>query len=332
MNLFDYTNNRYISFFIDITNRINTGEYFDRKKLIDYFHKKSALSEDMAYGASLQIGSKGLKMFEQLVELGYFYEEENRIFTNHNSIINHGTSKLEREFLAMMLEDSYSLSFLSENTIKTLSKALDFEKNDIKVEIIKNVRTENTDINKVDILKRNLPTIVRAINKGHKISCVNHTNNGEIKSVVSPYRIWSSLQDRRDIKIIAKPQTEDRLILMNVCRLDSIKVLEELCDGNLSELAKKHLHTFSLKVKNENNVGERAFMLFSHLKKRADYNIKQDTFILNIDYYDFDTDAIVKDILSLGPFVYVLPSADKEVERMRSIIVGKIKKSIQLYN
>lgn len=152
--------------------------------------------------------------------------------------------------------------------------------------------------------------------RGKAICCINNVRDHEDKvQIIYPYRLMYSAFDKK-LQLIAVPKEDTRPILMNVAKLSKIRAAEEpnLPQKTFQDLLNKHAvpEPIILKVVDKGSQGEnlngvdRCFMMFSNMKRTAIYNQEQDTFRVELYYYDFEKSDLTNKILQLGPAVTVL--------------------------
>ena len=92
------------------------------------------------------------------------------------------------------------------------------------------------------------------------------------------------------------------------------------------EFLQKNKRTLRLRLTNDVNAPERCFLLFASYDKRAsvDYSLK--TYELEITYYEFERDDVIKKILSLGKDACVLAPDD-----VRSDVISALQDAYKRY-
>lgn len=162
--------------------------------------------------------------------------------------------------------------------------------------------------------------ITKAIIEKKKILYSNKTKNGEYKNqIASPYRFFFSVR-RNKLQVILKPTQEERVVLVNFDNLFNVKILEEEAENSITNLLEKRKKLMEIRIKDEKNFLERCFMLFSHLEKEAKYDEVNNVHFMNVTYYDFNEQELMKDLLSLGQGVVVL-----QPESLRNKMLEEIK-------
>lgn len=259
-------------------------------------------------------------------------------------------SKLELQWLKMMLLDDRIYSHLDDELINKLRDKL--EKIDFDVDsdfwIKKNIDDYNIDRDESIRLKEIIEIIKDCINEKKYIVYDSKTGNGnEYKDKIAfPYKIEYSVRNQ-SYKLTAliydDKYNENRIIKIPLKNITSVKVIDdkackyaEYIDKikeyipKISEFYEKKKHTndpIELEIIDEKNTLDRCFHIFSYHDKQAYYDSENNIHNLKIFYYDFDKEEIIKDILSLGSCVIV-----KKPEEIRNIVIERIKKSYLSYS
>lgn len=249
-------------------------------------------------------------------------------------------SKHEKEYIKLMLEDPEARSFLSEKLIEKISGALKsydvshINDNYIEREVMKQDKDENA-------LRSRLLVIAEALRKNKKIEYVYESPQGHYEGTASPYKLIYSLRERI-LRLAACPDNSpDRFILMNIDRFKSINISEMDSTADPNEFYKSQVRRLILEVENnmELKSAERCMRTFSSYKRTTIYNKTNNTFHIEVDFYLFDKQFVIKDIISLGSTVQVIEVkkpgnkkdsfvTDDKLD-LRKEIIDKIKK---IYN
>lgn len=216
-------------------------------------------------------------------------------------------SKHEKEYIKLMLEDPEARSFLSEELIEKISSALEdydvsyVSDNYIEREIVCQDKDENA-------LRSRLLVITEALRKNKKIEYVYESPQENYEGTISPYMLMYSLRERV-LKLAACPDSSpNRFILMNIDRFESINISETDSDADPDKFYKAQVRRLILEVENniELKAAERCMRTFSSYGRKTIYNKTNDIFRIEIDFYLFDKQLLIKDILSLGSAVKVI--------------------------
>lgn len=269
------------------------------------------------------------------------YNEEYELSDiNWEKVLPIAFSKHEKEYIKLMLEDPEARSFLSEELIEKISCALEgynvshINDNYIEREIMKQNKDENA-------LRDKLLVITEALRKNKKIEYSYESPQGNYEGTASPYKIMYSLRERI-LRLAACPDNSpDRFILMNIDRFKSINISEMDSTADPNEFYKSQVRRLILEVENnmELKSAERCMRTFSSYKRTTIYNKTNNTFHIEVDFYLFDKQFVIKDIISLGSTVQVIEVkkpgnkkdsfvTDDKLD-LRKEIIDKIKK---IYN
>ena len=123
---------------------------------------------------------------------------------------------------------------------------------------------------------------------------------------------------------------EKRPVLANVFNLSDIRIVDEDV-GIDRETAKKLLfeqkyseQPIVLEVTDKNTAMERCFMCFSGMERTA-RELGNRKYEIRLNYYLFEEENLIQNILSLGPYVKVLSPQRIQVE-----VINRVKKAISL--
>lgn len=224
----------------------------------------------------------------------------------------------EKAWLYYILQNSKSDLFLEPTTkqklISALENEIDQSRFPIKSEYI-DVRLLSPD-NKISITDEflaNFKIIVSAIKQHRRLFVTNTTFSGQIykDQEVYPYKLEYSAQFD-SFSLSCFPLDTKRPVKMNLANLSEVKL------GNEIEKYNKFLHDFeiqlkntkekvpvSIEIKNQAEAYDRCAYLFSSYDTFC-YDKGDDTLIMNIYYYRFQKDEIIRNILFLGHYVKVV--------------------------
>lgn len=164
----------------------------------------------------------------------------------------------------------------------------------------------------------NLVKILSIIENRRKMQCIY--NGGPMagcKQLIIPYKIMISPFTSK-IQLMALPDNEKRIILMNVDRFEMIEPADEhgYSDENFQEMLEKKKSSAPLvleirdkdKTNTRRNGIIRAFTMFSNHKTYSycESNSEDAEYRMEVEYYDFDEDDIVQKMLQLGQVVTVI--------------------------
>lgn len=246
------------------------------------------------------------------------YNQDNLMLPLRQIPIPIRASIAEKAWLYYILQNSKSDLFLEPATkqklISALENEIDQSRFPIKSEYI-DVRSLSPD-NKLSItdeLVANFKTIVSAIKQHRCLFVTNATFSGQVykDQEVYPYKLEYSAQFD-SFSLSCYPLDTKRPVKMNLSNLSSVKLGDEIIEYNsfLSDFEKQLMNTkekvpVSLEIKNQAEAYDRCAYLFSSYDTFC-YDKRDDTLIMNIYYYRFQKDEIIRNILFLGHYVKVV--------------------------
>lgn len=224
----------------------------------------------------------------------------------------------EKAWLYYILQNSKSDLFLEPATkqklISALENGIDQFRFPIKSEYI-DVRSLSPD-NKLSITDELLTifkTITSAIKQHRRLFVTNTTFSGQVykDQEVYPYKLEYSAQFD-SFSLSCYPLDTKRPVKMNLSNLSAVKLGDKIVEYNrfLSDFEKQLKNTkekvpISLEIKNQAEAYDRCAYLFSSYDTFC-YDKGDDTLIMNIYYYRFQKDEIIRNILFLGPYVKIV--------------------------
>lgn len=224
----------------------------------------------------------------------------------------------EKAWLYYILQDSKSNLFLSDELKEKLMNVLDEDpaKNDYSIS------NNYVDIRQLSPLNHLVPDesyvenfkkIVNAIRTHKYIRATNHSFNGTIyKSMkLIPYKLeYSSQFD--SFSLSCYPVDEKRPVKMNLGNLTEIEIEEtipnyELFINDFENQLKNTLEKSPIVIEiiNKDDAYDRSAYLFSPYNTYC-YDIGNDNLQMQIYYYRFQKDEIIRNILFLGPYIKVV--------------------------
>lgn len=148
--------------------------------------------------------------------------------------------------------------------------------------------------------------ILEAILEKHMIKYTYEAREEKFEDkLATPVRFLFSNR-KNQLQLIAIPEGEERLILMNLSSFRKVEKTKRRGEGGAEEFLESRKTCVILEMEEHRNVIERSFSIFTHLKKEARYDKEKKIYILKVWYYDFDESDMIQDILSLGPAVMVV--------------------------
>lgn len=320
MELFNEVKNPYYTCIQYILNDMKDGKVFGSREIQEYLDN---------YTFDPETDEKRLVDYKMMDKLP-FYIKDRIVYSYLNKRVPIRLTTVEIDYLKNMLSDTRGRFLLSKDNLRKLdyklfNKSID-ELHEFYLE--RNVDGNGDDITSEELIQ-NIRTIIKAIKENKNIIYTNNAANGKRydNQICTPYKIMYS-NKAKVFQLIAIPNKEKRIILMNISRLsniditlDGVRYSDNLAEELLKE--KKNLNEpIILEIEDKNNSIERCFSMFScyHREAYIDQNTKKH--IMKIFYYTFEEQEIVKDILSLGDAVIV-----KSPDNIREKVIEKIKKA-----
>lgn len=198
---------------------------------------------------------------------------------------------VEKEWLCSILKDDKIRCFLSESTLQKLKEKLNLEE--------ETVCTENQTIY----------AILKSIQENLWIVCNNTSAFGQIytNSIVAPYKMeYSKYQDA--FWLIGFLVKENKLVKMLIDRMEVVNTVQPSKTIDFDSIISSYLapNPIVLELTDERGALERALHMFSSYKKDGYYDSDTGIHHLKIYYYLFDEKELMKNIISLGPYVKVI--------------------------
>lgn len=230
-------------------------------------------------------------------------------------------SNKEKEYIRLMLEDKESRCFMSKELIEKLRAEFDriggYDVSHITDNYIR--RETVTQEFDEDELRKHILIIADALRRKKKIRYVYASTDGEYEGIGSPYRLMYSLRNGI-ISLSLQPEGKLRFIKMNVNRFRSVELTDiDITSDPEEQFYKKQRRRIILEVDNNRRKKsvERCMRVFSSYKRKTVYNKEKDTVTLEIEFYLFDREAVISDIISLGSSVMITK------EQKYDVSVGK---------
>lgn len=245
-------------------------------------------------------------------------------------------SRHEKEYIKLLLQDPEARCFMDEELVDKLNEALsEYDVSYIKDNYIeREMITRKIDEEK---LRKRVLILADALRKEKKIKYVYESPQGDFEGTASPYKLMYSLRERV-LRLAACPDnSHDRFILMNLDRFVSIEITDINSDADPERFYSSQRRKLILKVENDKKrkTVERCMRVFSSYRRKTIYNVHDDTVTLEVDFYLFDRDSLIGDILSLGSAAQVIevrkPIGKKEKFikddnfDLRSIVIEKLR-------
>lgn len=259
------------------------------------------------------------------------YENENRLQPIRSVHVPIRATIAEKAWLYYILQNSKSDLFINSDLKSSILDALskDMKLSDYPLQPdyvdIREFSESNRLCISPDLISR-FRLIVKAIKEHRQLVVTNNSYAGQIysKQIVYPYKLeYSSQFD--SFSLSCYPLDVERPVKMNLSNISSVE-LGNVIDNyesfvtyfekQLSDTKVKY--PIKIEILNQNEAYDRCTYLFSSYDTYC-YDKGDDKLIMNIYYYRFQKDEIVRNILFLGHYVKVLSPKNITDEIITSI-------------
>lgn len=251
-----------------------------------------------------------------------------RPMINSDKKIPINPNKIEKRWLKSIIHNDFTKLFVDEKLVCKLESKLKDEEPLFEIDL----STENID---VELIKK----IIFSFRNDKFIKYSFTYNNKEYEKIGIPFKLNYDLSKNKFRLSVYCIKTEN-FFYNDIDDIKSIEILEEIDDDLLklkdsinnvgkNEFFKKQMKNKMDVLKLEiipkfgMNTVERAHLLFSSYDKRS-FNI-DDKYILEVNYYKFDEQNVIKKILNLGIYATVI-----EPENIKQRIIELILKGDRL--
>lgn len=307
-----------------------------------------ALSEEIL---TAQLSGTSQKSFEEFLlalvnardtdtdyNANILYREGNTMFPLRQVSVPIRATIAEKAWLHYVLQDSKSDLFLNPETKEKLVSALEAEldrcRYSIKSDYIdRRFLSPDTPLRIAENYTANFKTIVKAIKEHRRLYIKNTAFSGDIyeNQEVWPYKLeYSSQFD--SFSLSCYPPDVNRPVKMNLRNLSSIRLGEPIkeYDSFIEDFHKllndtKESIPVTIEIENKAEAYDRCAYLFSSYDTFC-YDKGNDTLIMNIYYYRFQKDEIIRNILYLGHYVKVISP-----DSIRDEVISAIKNAYEVY-
>ena len=264
-----------------------------------------------------------------------FLESNGKMLPIRNNYIPVRMSIAEKAWLLYILQDEKSKLFLDEDVIIDLISDL---KTNLSIpDISKCIDVRNLGNNELHTYSNNtiilFRTIITAIKEQMSITVTNSAFNGKTykNQLVYPYKLEYSPQFDSFSLSAYNPESK-RPIKMNLQNLSDIKICEPIQNYNdfikdfESQLASiRESVPVVIEITDEKNGYDRCSYKFASYD-RICYENENGNLTMNIYYYRFQKDEIIRNLMFLGPSVKILGPSDIKEE-----FVSVLKKAYKRY-
>ncbi|MDF2989158.1 MAG: hypothetical protein K0R50_4668 [Eubacterium sp.] len=243
-------------------------------------------------------------------------------------------TKLEKAWLKAMVEKPEINMLLGPTTLEKLQKELaDFDSpvRDEYFEITNTLKLP--DIEQQQAYRENFKLLLQALLQEKPIRYSNTDKAGNLhgNKLALPINLEYSMRDSR-FRVSMYSIDDNRPVMANVFTLTDIRIVDEEVGIN-REKAKKLLfeqkyseEPVILEVTDRKTAMERCFMCFSGME-RTSRDLGNKKYEIRLNYYLFEEENLIRNIISLGPYVKVISP-----QRIADEIVDRVKRAISLYS
>ncbi|OPX43975.1 hypothetical protein CLHUN_22180 [Ruminiclostridium hungatei] len=333
MELFNEVKNRYFQLVFRIINECADGRTkTDLVKIVhdgEFEQKLIGKNQQSFADMILNKGNKDEKLNLLSEKEGLFYP---CIDSNGESPLPVRFTNLEKAWLKALLQQQEVKLLLSKNTLDKLNKELEDFDSPIKQEYFEMTNSVKLpEISQWENYEANFRLILNALINEKPIRYTNVDRNGNIHAdkLALPVNLEYSMRDSR-FRVSLYSIDEKRPIMANIFSLSSVIIVDEDI-GIDRETAKKLLfeqkyseQPVILEVTDKNTAMERCFMCFSGMERTA-RELGNNKYEIRLNYYLFEEENLIQNILSLGPYVKVISP-----QRIANEVIKRVKKAISL--
>ncbi len=243
-------------------------------------------------------------------------------------------TKIEKSWLKALLEVPDIKMVLSDETFAKLQKELYGFDSPIKSEYFELTNTiKLADIALENNYEKNFRILLDALIQEKPVRYSNTDKKGNIyeNMLALPVAIEYSMRDSR-FRISMYSIDDKRPVMANIFTLSDLRIVDEEVDID-RETAKRLLfeqryseEPVVLEVTDVKAAMERSFMCFSGMERTA-RSLGNNKYEIRLNYYLFEEENLIRNIISLGPYVKVISP-----QRITDEIVKRVIKSINMYN
>ncbi|OOM05886.1 WYL domain-containing protein [Clostridium saccharobutylicum] len=331
MELFHEYKNKYFHLVFRILNLAKNGLYKDEiiRLIENEEYDEKVIGKDFKTFEGML-----LNQYSKEANFNFLEEREGQyysILNNEDSIpLKVRFSKLERYWFNGMIKEPVVQSLLGKETLEKLETALTDVKEKGSNKVIEFTNKVQNDFD-IDLEKstKDFYIILEGIINEKPIIYSNVDKNGNEynNQLAIPIRIEYSLKDDK-FRASLYSLEENRSIMVNLHTLKEVKIAHNFNskvkrEDVLKKLKEKKYSEVPITIELEDIRGamERCFMSFSSFERNS-RTILKNKYEIDIYYYTFEEDEVVRKIMSLGPYVKV-----KSPGRVREIVIDKIKKA-----
>ncbi|MDQ7096672.1 WYL domain-containing protein [Desulfosporosinus sp. PR] len=331
MELFDEVKNRYFHLVFRIINESVTGKTKDEiLRIIDdgEFEQKVIRKNQRTFADLVLNNGDKNDSFNLL-------KQENDLF--FPSIRDTGKiplpvrfTNIEKAWLKALLSQPGIEMVLSENTLSRLQAILGDIDTPIKNEYLEKTNIiQLPEIAEPDIYQYNFRLLLEALIQEKPIRYDNKDRKGKLhkNNLALPVSLEYSMRDGR-FRISMFSIDDNRPIMANLFTLSNLRIVNEEVPLDRETARALLLDKYSqepivLEVTDKKAAMERSFMCFSGMERSAKH-LGNNKYELRLHYYIFEEENLIRNIISLGPYVKVISP-----RRIADEIVNRVRKSLE---
>jgi len=333
MELFNEVKNRYFHLVFRIINECADGRTkTDLVRIVhegEFEQKLIGKNQQSFADMILNKGNKDEKLNLLREKEGLFYP---CIDSNGKSPLPVRLTNLEKAWLKTLLQQREVKLLLNKNTLDKLDRELDDFDSPIKQEYFETTNSVKLpEISQRENYKANFRLILQALINEKPIRYTNVDRNGNVyaNKLALPVNLEYSMRDSR-FRVSMYSIDDDRPVMANVFSLSDIRIVDEdigIDRGTAKKLLFEQKYSDKpviLEVTDKNTAMERCFMCFSGMERTA-RELGNNKYEIRLNYYLFEEENIIQNILSLGPYVKVISP-----QRIADEVIKRVKKAINL--
>lgn len=335
MEVFDEVKNRYFQLVFRVINECAGGKAkSDILRMIDEgeFEQKVIGKNQQSFAGLL------LNRCGEDENLNLLTEKEGRLYPSSE---NTGSpplpvrfTKLEKAWLKALLEEPEIGMVLGSKTLEKLRKGLKGFDSPIKHEYFELTNTiKLPEVTQQEAYEKNFSLLLDALVQEKPVRYSNTDRNGKVyeNRLALPVAIEYSMRDGR-FRVSLYSIDDKRPIMANIFTLSELRIVDEeigIDRKTAQQLLFEQKYSEEpvvLEVTDRKAAMERCFMCFSGMERTA-RGLGDDKYEIRLNYYLFEEENLIRNIISLGPYVKVASP-----QRIADEIVRRVKKSIEMYN
>lgn len=289
---------------ITIINRIHSGERMTKQEIINNFP---------------QVDWSNVKDYHNILNTIFLFDENDQAHLFIDAPLSSAPSCNEISFLMQLLYSTEAQHLLPPCLIAKLRHLLSNQsppKNNFTI-----IRDTGDDYQQI---AANLAAIWQALTEQKQINYINKDTQGHThQGSCAPCRLEYDATGNK-YRLIAWLDDEGRAIKMNIDRMSELtissKAISEDCQNKFNRFLASKKKNFTLQITPKYNAVERTFKLFASYDKKSFYNESLGIYTLNIEYYAFDEQELIRDILSLGSAARITSPHDLR-EKIKNILL-----------